>query len=260
MVLAEKAFPRWQSEESAREFVAMIAWDKRLAREGPFFKELFESYRVRSVLDLACGPGRHAALFASWGLDSWGADGSPAMVKLARAHAKEQGVNARFVQAPYGKLKSKIPRRFDAIINIGNSLVQVHGRAELFALMKEVRSLLNPGGLFLSQSRNYEGLREDELDALPVSRRIEDGRETLFLRLHQPQGKRVRFYAVKLVREGEAWKAFPRMTWFYRVSHAGLASALKFAGFRRSQWFGGYDRSPFNPQKSPDLVVLARLS
>ena len=258
MALAEKSSSRWQSEESAREFVAMIAWDKRLAREGPFFKELFAGYGVRSVLDLACGPGRHAAMFASWGLESWGADGSPAMIKLARTHAKEQGVSARFVQSPYGKLKGKIHRKFDAIINIGNSLVQVHGRAELHTLMKEVRSLLNPGGLFLSQNRNYEGLKEDAMDALPVSTRIEEGNETLVLRLHQPQGERVRFYAVKLVREGEAWKAYPRMTWFYRVSRTGLDRALKLAGFKRAQWYGSYDLSPFNPEKSPDLVVIAR--
>jgi glycine/sarcosine N-methyltransferase len=260
MALVEKPSSRWQSEESAREFLAMIAWDKRLAREGPFFKELFESHGVRSVLDLACGPGRHAAMFASWGLDSWGADGSPAMIKLARNHAREQAVNARFVQAPYGKLKGKIPCKFDAIINIGNSLVQVSSRTELLTLMEEVRSLLNPGGIFLSQSRNYEGLTEDELDTLPVSRRIEDGRETLVLRMHQPQGERVRFYAVKLVREGEAWKAYPRMTWFYRVTRAGLARAIKFAGFRRARWYGGYDLLPFNPRKSPDLVVIARVS
>lgn len=248
----------FDSEDVVKDFVAMIAWEKRLAREGPYFRELFESRRVRSVLDLACGPGRHAALFASWSLEAWGADASPAMIRLAREYAREKGVRPRFVRAAYGKLRKTVRRRFDAIINIGNSLVQVKDQAELVALMREVRGLLNPGGLFLSQTRNYDGYGEGFLEALPVTPRRGPGGETLYLRLHQRQGGRIRFYLVKLLPEGRGWKAFPRMTWFYRVTRANLARALREAGFRKAQWFGGYDRSPFDPQASPDLVLLAR--
>lgn len=248
----------WHSEEVARDFLDMIAWEKRLAREGPFFRELFETQEVQSILDLACGPGRHAAMFASWGLVSWGADTSPVMLRMARSYAREQRVKARFVRASYGSLRKAIKRRFDAVINIGNSLVQVRDQAELEALMKEVRSLLNPGGFLLSQTRNYDGGREDEIEALPVTEKGEPGRETLFLRLHQRQGERIRFYLVKLSREGSSWRTCPRMTWFHRITRKGLARALNRAGFRRAQWFGGYDRAPFDPLRSPDLVVLAR--
>lgn len=248
----------WHSEEVARDFLDMIAWDKRLAREGPFFRELFETQGVRSVLDLACGPGRHAAMFASWGLVSWGADTSPVMLRMAREHARGQGVKARFVRASYGSLRKVLRRKFDAVINIGNSLVQVRDQKELEVLMREVRGLLNPGGLFLSQTRNYDGCREDEIEALPVTMKGESGRETLFLRLHQRQGERIRFYLVKFTREGSSWKTSPRMTWFHRVTRKGLARALTRAEFRRAQWFGGYDRAPFDPLRSPDLVVLAR--
>ncbi len=248
----------FDSGDVVKDFVDMISWEKRLAREGPFFRELFESRRVRSVLDLACGPGRHAAMFASWGLEAWGADASPAMIRLARSHAREKGVRPRFVRAAYGTLRRTVHRRFDAIINIGNSLVQVKDQAELAALMREVRGLLNPGGLFLSQSRNYDGYGEDFLEALPVtSRRGPDG-ETLYLRLHQRQGGRIRFFLVKLLPEGRGWKAFPRMTWFYRVTRANLSRALREAGIGRAQWLGGYDRSRFDPRASPDLVLLAR--
>jgi len=254
----DQALASFDSEDVVKDFVAMIAWEKRLAREGPFFRELFESRRVRSVLDLACGPGRHAALFASWGLEAWGADASPAMIRLSREYAREKGVRPRFVRATYGKLRKTIHRRFDAIINIGNSLVQVGNQRELEILLREGRALLNPGGIFLSQTRNYDGYGEDFLEALPVTSRSGPGEETLYLRLHQRQGERIRFYLVKLVPQGKVWMACPRMTWFYRVTRANLARALRKAGFRRAQWFGGYDRSPFDPPSSPDLVLLAR--
>jgi SAM-dependent methyltransferase len=197
-------------------------------------------------------------MFASWGLLAWGADASPGMLRLARAHARERGVRARFVRAAYGELGKAIPRRFDAVITIGNSLVQVRGQAELAALLNEVRVLLKPGGLFLSQTRNYDGYREEEIEALPVTSKPEQGREALFLRLHQRQGNRIRFYLVKLAREGRAWQASTRMTWFYRVTRRRLAQAAEQAGFVRAHWFGGYDLSRFAPRKSPDLVLLAR--
>jgi glycine/sarcosine N-methyltransferase len=250
--------PSFDSKQAARDFVDMIAWDKRLAREGPFFRELFKSHGVRSVLDLACGPGRHAALFASWKLDAWGVDGSREMIRLARSYAQEQGLKVRFVPATYGRLSKSIPRRFDAVISIGNSLVQVSNRTELETLMKEVKGLLNPGGIFLSQTKNYDGYEEGDLEVLPVTTREAGGKNAFFLRMHQREGNRIRFYSVKLIPEENTWKATPRMTWFYRVTQANLARALQKANFNRAQWYGGYDRTPFRPKTSPDLVVLAR--
>ena len=42
-------------------YEAMIDWPKRLAGEGPFYRRLFGRHGVRSVIDVACGTGRHAA-------------------------------------------------------------------------------------------------------------------------------------------------------------------------------------------------------
>ena len=48
-------------------YEAMIDWPKRLANEGPFYRRWFERVGVQSVVDVACGTGRHAAMFHSWG-------------------------------------------------------------------------------------------------------------------------------------------------------------------------------------------------
>jgi ubiquinone/menaquinone biosynthesis C-methylase UbiE len=47
----------------------MIDWPKRLANESPFFHHLFDQSNVRRVADVACGTGRHADMFRSWGLE-----------------------------------------------------------------------------------------------------------------------------------------------------------------------------------------------
>ena len=65
-------------------YEAMIDWQKRLASEGPFYRRLFDRVGVHSVLDVACGTGRHAAMFHSWGLRVEGADISANMIERAR--------------------------------------------------------------------------------------------------------------------------------------------------------------------------------
>jgi hypothetical protein len=50
-------------------YEAMIDWPKRSANEAPFFRRLCEHSIVRRVADVACGTGRHADMFRSWGLE-----------------------------------------------------------------------------------------------------------------------------------------------------------------------------------------------
>src|ERR1035437_1439350 len=66
-------------------FESIIDWPKRLAHEAPFYRRLFGRVGAKSVIDVACGTGHHAAMFHSWGLQVEGADLSPKMVERARA-------------------------------------------------------------------------------------------------------------------------------------------------------------------------------
>jgi SAM-dependent methyltransferase len=52
-------------EDRPELYDALVDWSKRLAREEPFFRAVFEQVAARRVLDAACGTGRHAALFQS---------------------------------------------------------------------------------------------------------------------------------------------------------------------------------------------------
>ena len=70
-------------------YEAMIDWPKRLNAEAPFFRRLFEKHNVKRVADVACGTGRHAAMFHSWGLEVEGSDISPNMIDRARETFRE---------------------------------------------------------------------------------------------------------------------------------------------------------------------------
>ncbi|MCP4899573.1 MAG: class I SAM-dependent methyltransferase, partial [bacterium] len=66
-------------------YESIIDWPKRLANEEPLYRGLFGRVDAKSVLDVACGTGRHAAMFHGWGLRVEAADISPNMVERARS-------------------------------------------------------------------------------------------------------------------------------------------------------------------------------
>ena len=70
-------------------YEAMIDWPKRLANEGRFFRRLFDDVGVSRVVDVACGTGRHGAMFHSWGMEVEGADIGTSMIERARTNLGE---------------------------------------------------------------------------------------------------------------------------------------------------------------------------
>jgi SAM-dependent methyltransferase len=96
------------------------------------------------VLDVGCGPGRHALALARRGIEVVGVDHSPAFLDLARAAAAEEGLPATFVELDVRELA------FDAAFDATICLCQggfglLHGRDEpdVFA---RVAATLRPGG------------------------------------------------------------------------------------------------------------------
>lgn len=143
-----------QQERQERDAVA-IGHDQRLERWvgwefvsyecGLFLSEL--PAQLDCVLDLGCGPGKVAGALLSRAKRVVGLDFSIAMLsQLGRKHHEIQRVCADAVELP---IKD---RSFDAVVNSG-LLIHLH-RPELLRLMGEVRRVLRPGGLFVSDVLN----------------------------------------------------------------------------------------------------------
>lgn len=101
-------------------YEAMIDWPKRLANEEPFYRHWFDKTGVRRVVDVACGTGRHVAMFQQWGLCVEGSDLSQPMIAYARSHHGESD-RLRFVVRSFDQ-PIEPPESFDAAICMGNSL------------------------------------------------------------------------------------------------------------------------------------------
>lgn len=84
------------------------AWDweqadspiwKEPSEEGCFAAERWQAAGYRDLLDLGCGLGRHAVLFAKRGFRVSALDLSPLAVESLRRWAKAEGVSIALAQA-----------------------------------------------------------------------------------------------------------------------------------------------------------------
>ncbi|PKM83034.1 MAG: hypothetical protein CVU89_02595 [Firmicutes bacterium HGW-Firmicutes-14] len=243
----------------AEDYDRMIDWEKRLKREEPFFRELFSGSGAASVLDAACGTGKHAIMFRSWGMQAAGADVSREMIRKARENARKEGLEIDFRISGLEELDSVFSARFDAVTCMGNSLPHIKNQEGLSRAFSAVCRVLEDGGIFALQMRNYRRTYDINERFMPLNTYQDEGREYLYLRMNDLGPELVNFNIITLVRD-EGGK------WSYRVESEELKPwmsediemNLRRTGFTVSGIFGDLAFGPFNPAGSVDLVITAR--
>ena len=120
-----------------------------------------------SIHELGCGTGSLAAVLQPLGPYRYsGADGSAAMVEIARARADRGEVEAAFAVADFADPAPGAP--FDAVLLLYDGLNYVVDPAALGGLFGAAFAALRPGGLFVfdqstpANSENHEEDFEDE--------------------------------------------------------------------------------------------------
>jgi ubiquinone/menaquinone biosynthesis C-methylase UbiE len=131
------------------------AWNEVFRKEGiiflkpqedmPKMVKLFKNYKVKRVLDLGCGSGRHLVYLAKHGFDVYGIDIAESGIKIAKKWLRKEGLKANlkiwniFKRLPY---KDNF---FDAIICIRTLN---HGKIEwIRKCIREMRRVLKTNGL-----------------------------------------------------------------------------------------------------------------
>ena len=96
------------------------------------------------VLDVGCGPGRHALSLARRGFDVLGVDHSAEFVRLAREAAVADGVSATFEELDVRELER--PGEFDATICLCQGGFGLLGGRDETGVFGRIASTLRPGG------------------------------------------------------------------------------------------------------------------
>lgn len=236
---------------------ALIDWDRRLAREAPFYRRLFDEAGVRHVLDAACGTGRHAAMFHSWGLNVTGADVSPQMIEFARGlHGSSPGLRwvLHSFDAPHDP-----PASFDAAICVGNSLAIAPDANTAANVIRAIAHSLRPGGVLVLQTLNLQRIAEGPVVWQKCRRLIDEHGDRILLKGVHRIGRRGFVEVAELALTGDGnvtprYRSAP-LTGFARDELVAMAAE---AGLERIETFGDYERHPFDAAASQDLILVGR--
>lgn len=247
-------------EAMGADYELMVGWDARIANETPFFKSLFAERSIRRVADVACGVGRHAVAFASWGLAVTAADPSAQLLALARSNAAEAGVHVDFVKTDFLALASALEGPFDAVICIGNSLPHLLSTDDVLKALGQMNQILAPGGTLVIQNRGAERIWARGKHLLAPALRSAQGRDVIFLRLVDVHEPTVTLNVIRLAREDGGWDVDAKSTELRPIGSQQMGELLARAGFGAFELYGDYQATPFAGPDSEDLLVVATKS
>ncbi|MHA2369993.1 MAG: class I SAM-dependent methyltransferase [Candidatus Hodarchaeales archaeon] len=245
----------------------LVDWDKRLKNELPFFRDLFGDGSSKNILDVACGSGKHALEIAKLGHQVIGIDADLGMIELAQAFSSQYPKLAnqvKFVVSSFENLSrdsSVAPGAFNFVICIGNSLSLLPAQDALNKTVAAFYDRLSTGGTLIAQIVNYEPRKDVSHWAGPLLRRSDNsGRIFYFIKFFDKLDRSALRMTITVLYQDQAnqWRSTLSESNLYIFHSAGFAKALEVAGFTSWDFYGNYQKDVFLPEKSTDLIVVAK--
>ncbi len=206
---------------------------------------IFESSQGKNYLDIACGTGLAAEELVKRGKKLKAIDLECSMVEAA----KDKGIDAAIMNM----LDLDFDEKFDLVYCVGNSLAHLESFEEVETFINKVKMLLDANGVLIVQLVNfskYLGKGDDFLGKLPS---IENQGIT-FDRKYFAHGDKIRFYSI-LYADGQILENNQLLL---PIEREHLEKVLIKLGFK-CEFFGGFDKSLFEEDKSFHLVIRASL-
>jgi SAM-dependent methyltransferase len=233
-----------------------LAFD-RLEEHSPvvagFFQRLFADNSVQTVLDCACGTGRHLLLFHSLGYEALGSDLSEAMLVQARQNLAHRNVETALLQADYRHLPWHCRGLFDAVVCLG-SISYMPDEAGFLEAVRSMQAVLRDGGMLVLTAT----VTDKQWTQRPRFILAANTRD--FSRLYAIDYlERTARYNVLDIFHGEQRQGFEvwsaELTVFLREGQQRL---LERAGFRSVEFCGAFDFAPYDEATSDRLIAVAR--
>jgi SAM-dependent methyltransferase len=181
------------------------------------------------------------------------------MVETAMDNAMRNGVTVNLRVSSFTQLtdRFKPDERFDAVVNLGNSLTLAPTDQEVERAVREMFSVLNPGGICVINVFNWDKLAREKLRIMPATAARSEGRDLTFLRVFHHLGEVIQLHIVVVTREGDAVDTQILRAEQRPIGMATLLGYIRKAGFRNWFSYNGYSLGPFDPLNSDVLLLIA---
>ncbi len=199
-----------------------------------------------SILDLACGKGRHSVTLNKFGYNVTGVDLSEQSIKEAKRFSKE-GLNFAVQD-----MREPIPGvKFNAILNLFTSFGYFDDLSDNQKVIDAIHEMLLPEGLlvidFMNAERVVKKLVKQEVKEV-------DGIEFHIKRNYD--GQHI-FKTIDFKDNGKNYSFTERVQ---ALKESDFTAMLALRGFKIIRTFGNFDLSSFDEKTSDRLIIIAKKS
>lgn len=220
--------------------------DRGYEEAGIFMKNLTSFLKLQkgaSILDLACGKGRHSIFLSKLGFDVTGVDLSPDSIAFAK---RFESSNLRF---QVHDMCQPIGRNFDAVFNLFTSFGYFDREEDNYKTIRAIKEELKENGYgvidFMNAKKVIKSLVPSEI------KRVQ-GMDFHITRYHH-EGfilKNIRFED-----EGEVHSYTERVK---ALTLQDFKNYFQRAGIELLHCFGSYQLEPFDEKHSDRLILVFR--
>ena len=239
----------------ATNYDEMTRFSERLENERDLLQKWHKKYVFQSVVDVACGTGLHAVLFAEMGLKTVGADISEAMLAKAKTNAKKVTTPPVFVLSSMQDLHKNIKGTFDALFCLGNSIPHIP-KADIYNTVSTFKKLLNPGSILVLQLLNYRKTLEEKNRIVGIHSK--GNRQ--YIRFYDFEKDHLRFNLLTITWDGQKNSHSLNSTILYPYQKEELEKALKSIGFHQFEIYGNMNFDRYFWRESPNLVLVGKMT
>lgn len=232
----------------------LVSYENRVNREAKFYDMIFKKYKVKTVLDCACGTGHHVMMLKHMAYDVKGSDLSPAMIDKARANLKERNLDVSLKISDFRNLNKNFGEKFDAVICVGNSLPHLLTDEDLTVALTEMNSILNENGIIILEQRNYDKLLKFKRRFFPVSFKEDE----VFFYVLDFLPSEIIFNIINVNISNQTFQTYT--TKYNALKINKVKELLHTTDFQIIDLYEDYDFNKFNLETSDHPIILCRKS
>ncbi|UCH56895.1 MAG: class I SAM-dependent methyltransferase [Candidatus Bathyarchaeota archaeon] len=230
--------------------------------DAPFYIELAHSHGDRA-LELGVGTARLAIQLAREGVETWGIDNSPHMLRAAEANLRREPPEVRSrVRLELADVRGfNLSERFGLVYFPSCSFDHILLKEDQVQALSNIREHVAPGGVYAFELTHIPELKP-ESGWFVQEKTLDEHRGVVRTGYHRtdPEKRTMTINLwYELCHDGRILERYFESGEVCIHSPEGVRALLEEAGFEVEAWYGGHDKREFTPE-SELMVVVARPS